>query len=129
MDWRLKGVVNYTYTNVTTKKSLIKNDPSIGHQMAYQPKHSASSTIEATYRNLTGELSCHYTGKRTSTDIFDVMEGYALLDFAIKYDFSIFGDLFTISGEVKNILDTNYQNVRFYAMPGINFATSLQWKF
>ena len=129
MDWRLKGVINYTYTNVTVKKSLIKNDPSIGHQMAYQPKHSATSTIEATYRNLTGELSCHYTGKRTSTDIFDVMEGYALLDFAIKYDFSIFGDLFTISGEVKNILDTNYQNVRFYAMPGINFATSLQWKF
>lgn len=129
IEWRLKANINYTYTSVTTKKSQIKNDPSIGHQMAYQPKHSVSSTIEALYRNFTGELSCHYTGKRTSTDIYDVMDGYALLDFAIKYDFSIFGRRFAATGEIKNILDTNYQNVRFYAMPGINFATSLQWKF
>ena len=128
-EWRLKANVNYTFTSVTTKESLIKNDPSIGHQMAYQPKHCVTSGIEATYKNLTGELVCHYTGRRTSTDIFDIMEGYALLDFAIKYDFSIFGARFTASGEIKNILNTNYQNVRFYAMPGINFATSLQWKF
>ena len=68
-------------------------------------------------------------GKRTTTDIYDIMKDYSLLDFSIKYDFSIFGNNFSVSGEIKNILNTNYQNINFYAMPGINFATALQWKF
>ena len=129
MEWRASLNTSYTYTNVTTKKSLIKNDPSIGKQMAYQPKHTVTTNIDASYKKIKMELSYHYMGKRTTTDIFDVMKGYSLLDFSIKYDFSIFGNNFCVTGELKNILNTNYQNISFYAMPGINFAMALQWKF
>ncbi len=129
MEWRLEWGANYNYTNVETKESLIKNDPSEGHQMAYQPKHTVTTNILASYRRLAAEISCHYVGERTSTDIYDVMEGYSLLDMNLSYKANLFGQEFTINGELNNILNTNYQNVRFYAMPGINFVLALQWNF
>ncbi len=129
MEWELSANANYTFTNVTVRESLIKNDPAVGHQMAYQPKHSFIVSCMASYRKVTGELSCSYTGKRTSTDIYDIMDGYSLLNFLVKYDFKLFKQRFSATGEINNILNTNYQNVMFYAMPGANFAMALQWIF
>ncbi len=129
MEWKLSANANYTFTNVTTKESLIKNDPAVGHQMAYQPKHSFTASSEISYKNITGEVSYNYTGKRSSTDIYDIMDGYSLLDLSVKYSFTLFKQSFDITGEINNILNTNYQNVMFYAMPGINFAMALQWNF
>ncbi len=129
MEWKLSANANYTFTNVTIKESLLKNDPAVGHQMAYQPKHSFTLCSEVSYKKITGEVSYNYTGKRSTTDIYDIMDGYSLLDLSVKYSFTLFEKSFDITGEINNILDTNYQNVMFYAMPGINFAMALQWNF
>lgn len=129
MEWKLSGDINYTFTKVTTKKSLLKNDPSIGKQMAYQPKHAFTANCKVSYKNVSGELSYGYTGERTTTDIYDIMSAYSLLDLSLQYDFKIFNNNFTVSGDFNNLFNTDYQNVLFYAMPGINFAIALQWKF
>lgn len=128
-DWRMEMNANYNYTSVEMRKSLLKTDPSVGRQMAYQPKHTVNANVEAVYKKLSAGISYCYTGERTSTDIYDVMKGYSLVDLNVQYAFTIQKENFNISGELKNILNTNYQNVRFYAMPGINFALALQWKF
>lgn len=129
VEWKLSLHTRYAYTNVEMKESLIKNDPSIGHQMAYQPKHTLTANLGATWRKITAGLSYHYTGERTSTDLYDIMPGYSLLDINIQYNLVLWGQNWSIGGELKNILNTNYQNIRFYAMPGINFLLALQWKF
>lgn len=128
-DWRMEMNANYNYTSVEMRKSLLKTDPSVGRQMAYQPKHTVNANIEAIYKKLSAGISYCYTGERTSTDIYDVMKGYSLVDLNVQYAFTIQKENFNVSGELKNILNTNYQNVRFYAMPGINFVLALQWKF
>ena len=127
--WRMDLKTNYTYTNVEMKKSLLSNDPSIGHQMAYQPKHTSVTNLGVSVKNLCTTLTYSYTGERSSTDIYDIMPAYSLLDFAINYKFVFLSHEWDVTGEVKNILNADYQNIRFYAMPGINFAFAVQWKF
>lgn len=127
--WKLLLDANYAYTNVTVEKSLLSNDPSVGHQMAYQPKHTATLNLGANIKKLTANITYNYTGERTSTDIYDEMPAYSLLDLAINYKFTLLSQEWDVTGEIKNILNTSYQNIRFYAMPGINFALALQWKF
>ena len=61
--------------------------------------------------------------------MFDIMKGYSLLDLSVKYDFMLFKEYLSITGEIKNILNTDYQNIMFYAMTGINFGIAVQWKF
>lgn len=129
MEWRASADINYTFTKVTVKESLIKNDPSVGHQMAYQPKHALSANVEASYKKFSTAISYHYIGKRSTTDMYDIMKGYSLLDLSVKYDFVLFKENLGITGEIKNILNTDYQNIMFYAMPGINFGIAVQWKF
>ena len=97
--------------------------------MAYQPKHAFTANCKVSYKNVSGELSYGYTGERTTTDIYDIMSAYSLLDLSLQYDFKIFNNNFTVSGDFNNLFNTDYQNVLFYAMPGINFAIALQWKF
>ncbi len=127
--WKMLLDANYAYTNVTVEESLLSNDPSVGHQMAYQPKHTATINLGANVKKLTANITYNYTGERTSTDIYDVMPANSLLDLAINYKFRLLSQDWDITGEVNNILNTDYQNIRFYAMPGINFALALQWKF
>ncbi len=129
IDWRVSLNTNYNYTNVEMHKSLYKDDPSVGKQMAYQPKHSFRANLEAKYKLFSAGISYSYTGERTSTDIYDIMDGYSLVDISLRYDFTICGKILCATGELKNIFNTDYQSVRFYAMPGINFAAGLQWKF
>lgn len=127
--WRMELNANYAYTNVEMKESLIANDPSVGHQMAYQPKHTATANLGVTIKRLGANITYSYTGERTSTDIYDIMPAYSLVDFAVNYKFIFLSHELDITGEVKNLFDTSYQNIRFYAMPGINFALALQWRF
>lgn len=127
--WKMHLKANYAYTHVTMKESLLANDPSIGHQMAYQPEHTVTSNLSANIKGLTATISSSYIGERTSTDIYDIMPGYSLLDLGINYKFVFLSQEWDVTGEVKNILNSSYQNIRFYAMPGINFALALQWKF
>ncbi len=129
IDWRIRLGSSYNYTNVEMRKSLYDNDPSVGKQMAYQPKHSFRANLEARYKTVTAALNYSYTGEKTSTDIYDIMQAYSLVDISLQYDFTAWGNNFCASGEVKNIFNADYQNVRFYAMPGINFALGLQLKF
>ncbi len=128
-ELKLSLNANYNYTQVEMRKSLFEKDPSIGKQMAYQPKHSFRANLQAEYRKLIAELAFSYTGKRTSTDIYDIMDAYSLLDLILQYKFKLWDEDFGITGEIKNILNVNYQNVRFYAMPGTNFALALRWNF
>lgn len=126
--YKVQGRSKYSYTNVSMKKSLLKNDPSIGHQLAYQPKHSLFIGAGISCNNFEVNINGHYTGERTSTDINDIMEAYFLLDLVAKYKPRFLGNRIEFSGELGNILNKNYQNVKFYAMPGINFMLGVQVK-
>lgn len=109
----------YAYTGVAMKRSLFKNDPSIGRQIPYQPKHTLIVKIGYERGRVESKIVGSYTGRRSSSDIYDVMKGYFLLNGQVKYRL---GERVTLSGELDNILNVSYQNVKYYAMPGFNFS-------
>ena len=119
----------YGYNNVVTKESERTNDPTIGVQMAYQPKHTLNTNIGVTYKQTGANLSLQYSGKRTTSDIFDNLPAYFLADLSASHTISVKKNSVKINARVRNILNTDYQNVKFFAMPGRNYDISIQYLF
>lgn len=128
-DWNLSMNFSYASTNVTMIKAAWQEDPAIGQQLAYQPKHSWRTTVMLRRGAASMFGGLYFTGKRTTIDIFDTLPSYLLTDLGAMYGFKIFGLQFTANGVIKNIFDVSYQNVKFYAMPGRNWQVSFQWRF
>lgn len=123
--WHYGFRIDYAYTDVCLTESDREDDTALGVQLAYQPYHTLNAGWEAGTGALTLQLSSRYVGARTTTDRFDRMDPYWLLDAAVRYRFDWAGLNWTTGVEANNILNTNYQNVKFYAMPGFNFKVSL----
>jgi len=127
VQWGLH--THYAYTKVTSKKSLWDRDPGIGRQLAYQPYHCISANFTGSYRFLSWEVQSRYTGPRTTNDIHDVLPGYQLWNIHIAGTAIFSGRKCTLQLMVNNLFNKDYQNVKFYAMPGRNFMFNLQVQF
>lgn len=127
--WKLSFNALYSLTFVSMTESTRANDPALGHQLAYQPYNTFASHLGAKSKKWAIQLSAQVTGERTTTDIFDILPPYCLLDLVVNHTFTFGEKLLKVGGEVKNILNTNYQNVKFYPMPGINFLININFKF
>lgn len=128
-DWNLSLNFSYAYTNIRMIEAVWTEDPAVGQQLAYQPKHSWRTTVKAEKGALSLYGGLYFTGERTTIDIFDRLPSYLLTDLGATYSFRVFGEMFTANGVIKNVFDVSYQNVKFYAMPGRNWQISLQWTF
>ncbi len=128
-DWNLSLNLSYSYTNVRMMKATWAEDPAIGRQLAYQPRHSWRATLKASEKRFSFYTGLYYTGERTTIDLYDVLPSYLLTDIGSTCHFRLFGEDVIANIAFKNIFDVHYQNVKFYAMPGRNFQISLQWKF
>jgi len=125
----LSLTANYAYTNIVTVEPLWSEDPARGEQLAYQPRHSWRSMVKGERGRVSLFAGVSYTGKRTTLDIYDILPSYTLTDAGVTYRQPLGEKELIVSGVVKNIFDVSYQNVKFYAMPGINWQLSLQFKF
>jgi len=124
-DWTLSFNYSFAYTNVKMVRANWAEDPAIGEQLAYQPKHSWRTKLMAANGTISLYGALSYTGVRTTIDLYDILPSYLLSDFGATYCFRLFGEEFAANGVVKNIFDVSYQNVKFYAMPGRNYQISL----
>ncbi len=127
--WNNTLSVCYNYTSIRMLRSLMNDDPSVGEQLAYQPHNILNTTLSAERGNLLLTLTSLYTGSRSTVDIFDIMPSYIIFDAAATYKFKLAGYKWNAVAKVMNLTNKQYQNVKFYAMPGINFRLSLQWNF
>lgn len=121
--------IDYAYTDVCQTQSHLDGDPRIGHQLAYQPYHTFNGSAEISWKDWLFQLDGHLVGSRTTTDRFDVLAPYFLLNTTLRYRTQLFHQPSDLCISVNNILNTDYQNVKFYAMPGINFQLSWMIRF
>ncbi len=128
-NWNCGININYNYSNIRMLESLMPRDPSVDKQLAYQPHNQLNTTIKSEHSGLTLFLTSLFTGRRTTVDIFDIMPAYIVFDAGAIYKFKLLGYNWTSTAKIMNVADKQYQNVKFYAMPGINFRASLQWNF
>lgn len=128
-DWGLRTGFNYNLTDVVMRKSLRAEDPSVGHQLAYQPKHSWRASFTADKDPFSLFIRVAYTGERTTLDIFDILPAYILTDIGASAKINLTKYNFTINATILNLFDTRYQNVKFYAMPKRHWQVSVRWNF
>lgn len=121
--------VNYSYTSIKMVKGLREGDPSVGRQLAFQPRHSVRGSLSLSGGPFLWFATISFTGDRTTLDIFDVLDPYTLLDAGARYKGELGGHKYSINLTLKNITGTNYQNVKFYAMPGRNYNVAFRLYF
>jgi iron complex outermembrane receptor protein len=120
---------SYAYTPAIMREGTRPGDTGVGQQAAFQPQHIANTVVKSTYEKAFLQVVVHYVGQRHSTDIFDILDPYVLVDLSGGYTFKV-GELFvSLLGQVNNLCNTDYQSMKNYAMPGRNCMFTLRLNF
>lgn len=114
-QWHFTSEIQYSY-NQTHALSHYTNVNLIGKQLIYIPGHKLNGTIQSRYRNHQWQLSYFYTGKRFDTpDHSHALPRIHLVNAAYSYQCSPF----KYSLLLQNVLNTSYNLINFFPMPGI----------
>ena len=121
---------NYTYQRALDKTDV--NGKTYGHQIAYMPRISASgqASLEMPWVNLSYSLL--FSGKRycLGQNITENrLPSYTDHSLSAYRDFTIANIHTTISFEVLNMLNKNYEIVKNFPMPGRSFRGTLKVNF
>ena len=102
-----------------------------GHQIPYVPRFSGTGngTIETAWV----DISCsvvwsgkRYSQRQNSSEIpHNLLAGYADIGFSLRRKFHLKKNIFSLTAEMLNILDKNYEIVSSYPMPGRNFRVGV----
>jgi len=130
-NWKVSPYASCVYM------TEIKDDET-GDRLLYTPKWNSTVGLRLNdQRGFHGALSLAYTGE---TDIRDYETswagtvirkgGFAVANLSLAKRFQIDeqknGRAVTLKGEVNNLFDRDYQYVKGYPMPGINFLVGLR---
>ncbi len=117
---------SYTY-----QKSIDKTNPqgkTYNHQIPYTPLHSGSAgaSLATPYASL--DYNVMISGNRYTlpqNNDANTLSGYADHSIAARKSFSLFRLDWKVSVEVLNLLDTQYEVIRYFPMPGRSFRGTL----
>jgi iron complex outermembrane receptor protein len=135
-DWKVNQIqfnfrLNYSFNPV---ESLKDESPTgvTGRQLLYIPKHIGNAYLMLNYKSWNLFVDGNYTGKRfadySGTYAMPLgyeLDPYLLTNCGISRKLSLAKQQFFLSFALNNILNTDYQNERFYGMPGRSFRISL----
>lgn len=122
--------INYSYTSTQPTK-IGDATYTVGQQLEYIPKHSAIFYNTSTYKNIDFSIDGSFSGERyTDRTDANILPAYFLLNISSSYKYKIDEDhSIRINGMLNNVLNTDYQMSKNYAMPGINYRISLIYNF
>lgn len=125
--WRVGLSGNYVFT-ITTDESKAAQQLCIdGRQLIYIPRHHGNMFLNAQWKTWNACYTIETTGRR-STSYADSetfpLQSYTLHHAAIGKQIK----KFHIELRCNNLLDTNYQNVIWRAMPGRSFEIMANYK-
>lgn len=132
--WQLGKVELNTRINYTFQKAQDFTDPEspyYGGQIPYVPWHSGSAIVGFSYRGWGLNYSFIYTGERYEA-VANIPENYAqpwyTHDLALSKMIIFKNDMaLRVTAEVNNLLNQQYEVVKCYPMPGINFKLKLNF--
>lgn len=116
--------LNYNYNPVEAVNDVSETGV-VGRQLIYTPRHMANVYVMAKHRNWQIYVDGSYTGSRFSDDLGNQLDSYFLTNGGISRKAHYKQQRFNVSFSVNNLLNKNYQNEKYYAMPGRSFRISL----
>ncbi len=109
-------------------------DNSIGKQLPYIPRHSASASLRATWKSWGINYKWHYYSERyTMTSNASTLTGdlpaYSISNITLEKSLKLKPISLQMKLALNNIFDTEYLSVLSRPMPGFNaeFFISLSW--
>lgn len=93
-------------------------------QIAYVPRHSASATLNASWRRLELDYAWVYVGARyrNSSNIpVNRVPSWQTNDLALSYRFLLGCASLRLTAELNNVFNRQYEVIQNYPMPGRNF--------
>jgi vitamin B12 transporter len=121
----------YTYTRSSQEKVYDAYAVDvIGKQLTYVPVHSGNFNAFTEYQKL--RLTCQVFGvsrQYTRTDNSLFLQGYILTNLLVETTLDWSDAQIRIQGQVNNVGNTFYLNVRNNAMPGRSFAVNLLFSY
>lgn len=118
-------VINYSFQHAVDKTP---NTDTYNEQIPYTPWNSGSAAIRYQYKALEIGYNVQFSGVRYTgqvTDSKNFMESYHTHSINIGYGFKNW----RTSLEWMNIFNNQYEIVKFYPMPRMNFRACIQYQF
>ncbi len=125
---KAKFTGNYTFNPVEPVKNLDENGI-ISRQMNYIPKHMGNAIFSLNLKDWQIIIDGNYTGERFTDDFGNILPGYFLLNCGLQYKLDFEKHVLDLLISVNNIFDKDYQNEKFYAMPGRYYRFSMKYDF
>jgi iron complex outermembrane receptor protein len=116
--------LNYNYNPVEAVEDVSETGR-VGEQLIYTPKHMGNAFLMTKYQDWQFSIDGVYTGMHFSDDFGNELDPYFIANSSISRKIQISKQLFNISFAINNLLNTDYQNEKYYAMPGRSFRIGL----
>lgn len=119
-DFRL----NYSYNPVEAIKDFSETGK-VGQQLIYTPRHTGNLYAQIACRDWSFHADGNYTGTRFSDDMGNKMDPFFVANCGVSRKFSWKKQSFNLSVSVNNLFNADYQNEKYYAMPGRSFRVGI----
>lgn len=117
---------SFSWTPSVNQRKMNDADMSVGSQLPYVPRCSASATGRLSWRSWGLVYKwCYYSKRYTmssnESDLSGSLPKYFMSDIAIEKQFVLKPLDISLKLAVNNLFDTDYQTVMSHPMPGVNF--------
>jgi len=127
-DWKVMLSGNFVYTVTTDESEEAEAQGVKGKQLIYIPRHHGNMFLNAQWKTWNVSYTLEATGARKtsySDEVHFVLKPYALHHVSIGKQI----DNFRIELRCNNLLNTDYQNVIWRAMPGRSFEVMVEYRY
>ena len=124
--WHIDISANYTWSaSINCGTPVNEADMSIGKQLPYVPRHSASAVLRVQWRGwqLAYKIQAYserFTMSSNEHTITGHLPGYSLSNMSVDKSFTLFNLQWHAKAAVNNLFDATYRTVLSRPMPGIN---------
>ena len=130
-EWQLNLDCTYSWTpSINNGEPISAADQSVGKQLPYVPKHSATVTGRISWRKWSFLYKwCYYSERYTmsSNDISltGKLPNYFMSNISLEKELSFRWADLSVKGTINNLFNEEYLSVLSRPMPGINFEVFL----
>ena len=129
-NWKITLSGNYVYTVTTDESEKAEQQGTKGKQLIYIPRHHANLFLNTQWKTWNVSYTFEFTGRRSTSYSEQQFFAYDLPSYVLHH--IAFGKQikkFRIELRCNNLLDTDYQNVIWRAMPGRSFEVMVEFRY
>ncbi len=120
--------LNYTF-NIVEPVATIEENGLLNRQMNYVPINMANSSFKINYKRWNFFADGQFTGKRFTDDFGDELPANFVANCGVGYKLEFPKHILDLMFSANNVFNTEYQNQKYYAMPGRFFRFSIKYDF